>query len=382
MAELDVLLTALRHFASSASCRLALATVVSVTGSFYRRLGTRLLITETGETLGNIGDGRLEAYLIERGPDVLANGTAQLVTYDLQDVAANATWGAAPGCESQTIIYIEPLDAHQGHHPLDLFFLARATGEDAAVAHIFQAEGEFAGRDSFRLLPHTPAVDDTPDEPVTWLRQLHLELRACLSKHRSQHMTYTSARGSLKAFIEFLPAPLHLIILGAGDDALPLAQLAVQLGWHVTVADWRPALATPERFPAAQQVLVVPTVDGLPLRSQDYVVVMTDHYPSDKAIVRRLAEIRPRYVSLLGPRQRTERLLRELADEGCPVHPEVVGTWLFVAGPDLGAETPFEVAVSIAAEILAVTNGCTSQFLHHRQAPVLPPVAESPCSLT
>ncbi|QUV85899.1 XdhC family protein [Chloracidobacterium aggregatum] len=379
MSELDVLLLALRRFTSRTPCRLALATVVSVTGSFYRRPGARMLIAETGETVGNISGGCLEPDLIERAQAILASGKAQLVSYDLHDVATDTTWGPALGCEGETLIYIEPFHAHQPDHPLDLLALIRTTGEDAALAHIFQAEGRFAGRVGFRLLhtANTPEADGAPVEQADWLRQLHLELRTCLAERRSRQMTYTTAQGSLRAFVEFLPAPLQLTILGAGDDALPLAQLADRLGWYVTVADWRPALATPERFPTARQVLVVPTVNDLPLRAQDHVVVMTHHYPSDKAIVRRLAAVQPRYVGLLGPRRRTERMLAELADEGCPVAPEIVEAWHFPVGLDLGAETPVEVAVSIVAEILAVANRCNGQFLRHRQAPIHTPLPDS-----
>jgi xanthine/CO dehydrogenase XdhC/CoxF family maturation factor len=380
MSELDVLLMALHRFASSAPCRLALATVVSVTGSFYRRPGARMLIAETGETVGNISGGCLEADLIERAQAVLASDKPQLVTYDMHDVAADITWGTALGCESKTLIYIEPFHVQQDHHPLELLATARATGEDAAIAHVFQAEGKFADCVGFRLLRTATSLeaDCPPAKPNDWLRQLRLELQTCLSERRSRQMVYTTEHGSLSAFIEFLPAPLRLTILGAGDDAIPLAQLASQLGWHVTVADWRPALATPERFPAARQLLAVPTVHDIPLRVHDYVVVMTHHYPSDKAIVRRLAEVRPRYVGLLGPRRRTERLLGELADEGCHIDPEIVEGWHFPVGLDLGAETPLEVAVSIVAEILAVTNRRNGQFLHRRQGPIHTPLPESP----
>lgn len=380
MSELDVLLTALRRFASKTPCRLALATVVSVTGSFYRRPGARMLIAETGETVGNISGGCLEADLIERTQHILANGKAQLVTYDLRDVTTDMAWGPALGCEGEILIYVEPFSAHQANHPLDLLSLAHATGEDAALVHVFHAEGEFASRGGFRLLHtvHTPEADGAPVEQADWLRQLHLELRTCLSERRSRQMTYATEHGHFKAFVEFLPAALHLTILGAGDDAIPLTQLAAQLGWQVTVADWRPALATPERFPAARQVLAASKVDELPLRPQDYVVVMTHHYPSDKAIVRRLAEIRPRYVGLLGPRRRTERILAELADEGSPVSPDIVETWHFPVGLDIGAETPQEVALAIVAEVLAVTNLRTGGFLCHRNAPIHTPLPQSP----
>lgn len=379
MNELDALLAALHRFTSSGR-RLALATVVGVSGSAYRRPGARMLITETGETAGNVSGGCLEQDLIQRAQAAILTGRPQLATYDTRDAAADLTWGVGLGCESETLIYIEPFHPNASHHPLDLLALAAATGEDAALAHVFHAEGDLAGHGGFRLLhtAATPSADGDPPEQAEWLRRLHRELHACLTERRSRRTTYQTDRGRLDAFIEFLPPPLQLTILGAGDDAVPLAQTAAQLGWRVTVADRRPALAAPERFPTARQVVTAPTVDELPIRTTDCVVVMTHHYPSDKAIVRRLATVRPRYVGLLGPRRRTERILRELADEGAAVPDEVVADWRFPVGLDLGAETPAEIALAVVAEILAVVRGRRGGFLRDRPAPIHDPLPAPP----
>ncbi|OYT71189.1 MAG: alanine dehydrogenase [Chloracidobacterium sp. CP2_5A] len=378
MNELDALLAALHRFTSS-GLRLALATVASVSGSAYRRPGARMLIAENGETIGSVSGGCLEQDLIEKAQAIMATGRAQLVTYDTRDVAADMTWGVGLGCESETLIYVEPFYPSLAHHPLELLALAAATGEAAARAQVFRAEGNLAGRAGFQLLytAATPPAEGDSAEQAGWLRHLHRELQACLTERRSRHTTYGTEQGRLEAFIEFLPPPLQLTILGAGDDAIPLAQLATQLGWRVTVADWRPALAAPERFPAACRVVTAPTVDELPMEALDCVVVMTHHYPSDKSIARRLAAVRPRYVGLLGPRRRTERILKELADEGAPVPAGVVADWRFPVGLDLGAETPAEIAAAIVAEILAVTRGHSGTPLRDRAAPIHEPPPSS-----
>ncbi|MDW8218596.1 MAG: XdhC family protein [Acidobacteriota bacterium] len=379
MNELDALLAALHRF-TSAGRRTALATVVSVSGSAYRRPGARMLITETGETAGNVSGGCLEQDLIKRAQAVILTERPQLVTYDTRDVAADATWGVGLGCESETLIYVEPFHPDTRHHPLDLLALAAATGEDAALAHVFRAAGELAGWCGFRLLriAATPQAEGGLAEEADWLRHLQVELQTCLTERRSRQTTFRSASGSLEAFIEFLPPPLQLVIFGAGDDAIPLAQMATQLGWRVTVADWRPALAASERFPTARQVLTLKTPDELPVKATDCVVVMTHHYPSDKAIVRRLAAIQPRYVGLLGPRRRTARILKELAEEGVAVPDQVVADWRFPVGLDLGAETPAEIATAIVAEILAVTRRRSGMALRDRPTPIHEPIPTSP----
>ncbi|MFQ3589748.1 MAG: XdhC family protein [Chloracidobacterium sp.] len=378
MLELDTLLAAIQRFTQPAR-RLALATVVRVTGSAYRRPGARMLISETGETVGQISGGCLEQDLVEKAQAVLMAGKPQLVTYDTRDASADLTWGVGLGCASETLIYIEPFHPNAWYHPLDLLAVARASGEDAALALVFRAEGKFAGRQGFRLLhtDRTPVATGGTGEAADWPRQLHLDLQTCLAERRSRQMTYGTEDGCLEAFIEFVPRPIQLAILGAGDDAIPLARLADQLGWEVTIMDWRPALATPERFPTARAIIVVPQVDDLPLDANHCVVVMTHHYPSDKAIARRLAQVQPRYVGLLGPRRRTERLLDELAAEGTPVAESVAGHWHFPVGLDIGAETPMEIALSIVAEILAVTNHRAGEFLRHRAAPIHEPLPSS-----
>ncbi len=305
----------------------------------------------------------------------MQTGKPQLVTDDMRDTVADTTWGVGLGCESEIRICIEPFQSGTHHHPLDLLALAAATGEDAALAHVFHAGGNVSVCSGFRLLHTraTPPVENGSAQHADWFIHLSRELQTCLTERRSRQTTDRTEQGRFDAFIEFLPLPLELTVLGAGNDAIPLIEMAGRLGWRVTVAAWRLDRTMPAPFPTARRVLKMPTVDEFPIKATDCVVVLTHHYLTDKAIVRRLLTIQLRYVGLLGPRRRTERMLRELAEEGVTIPEHVVADWHFPVGPDLGAETPAEIALSIVAEILAVVRHRRRAFLRGRPMPIHAP---------
>jgi len=179
--------------------------------------------------------------------------------------------------------------------------------------------------------------------------------------------------GRIELFVEVLTPPIPLLVCGAGHDALPLVRLAHELGWWVMVADSRPAFATRERFPEADEVHLaedrgVPT--AVRIDRHTFVVVMTHNFLHDLEILRGLLATPARYIGLLGPRARTDKLLAELAKQG-EILDDVQRTRLYApVGVDTGADSPEEIALSIAAEILAVRNGRPAASLRDRRGPI------------
>jgi xanthine/CO dehydrogenase XdhC/CoxF family maturation factor len=161
---------------------------------------------------------------------------------------------------------------------------------------------------------------------------------------------------------------------------VPLVRQAWSLGFDVTVVDPRGAYLRPDLFPGAR--LVVAGFDALEravVRSRGgYAVVMSHHMERDRQALRFCLEGDPAYVGVLGPRARFERMLADLAREGFVPPPAVVGRVRSPVGLSLGAETPEEVAVAIAAELVAIRHGFEGGFLTgstaslHRSAATLP----------
>ena len=157
-------------------------------------------------------------------------------------------------------------------------------------------------------------------------------------------------------FAEVVAPPPAVTIFGAGDDARPLVEIADGLDWHVTVADGRANLARGERFPAAARVGGLEEALAA-LTADDAAVVMTHSYEQDRAILRALLTKELKYVGLLGPRARTERLVSEVARELGFEAEACLGRLHSPVGLDLGGHAPAAIALSIVAELQAVFAG-------------------------
>jgi xanthine dehydrogenase accessory factor len=156
-----------------------------------------------------------------------------------------------------------------------------------------------------------------------------------------------------------LPAP-ELVIVGAGHIAQPLATVGALLGFRVRVLDDRPEFATRERFPEAFEVRRVDFSDPfaeLPLDELSHVVLVTRGHKYDYECLRTVLAmpVRPRYIGLIGSRRRIRATLVRLLEEGIPR--ERLGEIRAPLGLDLGAQTPAEIAVAVAAELVLSWRG-------------------------
>ncbi len=170
-------------------------------------------------------------------------------------------------------------------------------------------------------------------------------------------------------FFDVLVPPPQLVVLGAGDDARPLVRFAADVGFWVVVVDRRSGFPTRERFPGAAD-LVESAGDELgrmlPLDAECYAVVMNHNFADDQAYVRALLKTPVAYVGMLGPRQRTERILRNVGAEGSMDEGRVYGP----VGLDIGTDGAEQVALAVIAEILAVRSGRRARSLRERQVAI------------
>lgn len=164
--------------------------------------------------------------------------------------------------------------------------------------------------------------------------------------------------GAVDIFAEVLPPSQSLIIVGAGHIAQPLAVLGKLLTFKVSIVDDRRDFANPERFPGADEILVTDFDKGLrslDITPQSYIVLVTRGHVHDQACLRFALRTRAPYVGMIGSRMRIRTVMRRLMDEGFPrtelerVHAPI--------GIDIGSQTPAEIAVAIAAEIIDIQRG-------------------------
>jgi xanthine dehydrogenase accessory factor len=170
-------------------------------------------------------------------------------------------------------------------------------------------------------------------------------------------------------FVEYLAPPMPLVVFGAGSDAAPLVRFAKELGWRVTLVDHRPGMAARPQFVSADEVVVArpeSVAERVPIDARTAAVVMTHNYSHDLSLLELLLRSEARYVGVLGPRARTDRLLGELAESGTVFDRQELERLYAPVGIDIGAESPEEIALSIVAEIRAVSSGRRGGMLRDR----------------
>ena len=358
----------------------ALATIIRVAGSTYRRAGARLLIRQDETTVGSISGGCLEGDVAEAAREVLRTGRARLMTYDLT-ADDDAVWGLGLGCNGKIEVFVE---AVRPDATPDVAALLQACIDDrkfAALATVIASPSESDRTVGARLfVPEEGRVAGSLGDPALDARVTALARRQIADgKTTTVPVDLPGGRGEL--FIEVITPPLPLLVCGAGHDVVPLVRQAHEQGWWVMVADSRPAFATRARFPQADEVFLVEDRDvGRTVRidRQTFVVVMTHNFLHDLEILRGLLATPARYIGLLGPRARTDKLLAELERTGVTLDDAQRARLYGPVGLDTGADSPEEIALSILAEILAVRNGRETTSLRNRRRPIHDPAgAES-----
>ena len=351
----------------------ALATIVRVKGSTYRRAGARLLIRQDGTTLGSISGGCLEGDVAEAAREVLRTGRQRMLTYDLT-ADDDAVWGLGLGCNGAIDVFVEAVrpEATPDHGALLQGCInARRFAALATVIGSPSPDGRVPlGARLF--VPEGGAVEGSLGDAATDA-SVAAAARAQIEAGTPATVPLELPGGRGELFIDVIAPPLPLLVCGAGHDALPLVRLAHAQGWWVMVADSRPAYSTKERFPEADEVFLVQdreVAKAVRIDRHTFAVVMTHNFLHDLEILRGLVETPARYIGLLGPRARTDKLLAELQKGGVALDGAQRCRMYGPVGLDTGADSPEEIALSILAEILAVRNGRAPASLRDRLGPI------------
>jgi xanthine dehydrogenase accessory factor len=319
----------------------ALATVVDVQGSAYRRPGAKVLIADDGAMAGSVSGGCLEADVREVAVSVIGHGTPQLLHYDTGS-DDEMPFGLGLGCNGAVDIFVQRATTP------DLFeasrqIMALLQGDDAFAVSTIVRGAKGLGR-SVVVGMNGKAVGSTGN--VNLDRMIAARAKDSLRTGISQLHDLEGQQ----LFTEIQLPPPSLLVIGAGEDARPLVACASDVGFRVTVVDHRPAYLTPDHYPAATRLIAAHSdsnIPNLPLGRQAYAVVKTHSLEHDREWVRRLLTNQIRYIGVLGPRARIEEVLRQLGAED---DERVFGP----VGLDLGAYGPEQIAVSIVAELLAL----------------------------
>ena len=319
-----------------------LVTLVRAEGSSYRQPGARLLLGENGGYAGTISGGCLETEVVRKAGWMVREGAMVERYSTMFEDTAEVPFGL--GCGGVVDLLMEPTDTAECR-ALMAAMKESLRGENTTVLTWLPRKG----RELFRAV-----LAESGD--ITFASQglTALDLGSAQQSVLQGSQTYSTNE---EIFVERMAAPQRLFVLGAGDDAKPLVSMATLLGWSVTVADGRPHLARAERFPEAEQVRVLSGSNGLGVRSEDAVVLMTHSYEQDRELLAELLPVAPRYFGLLGARHRTSLLVSEVAAMSGRSVAECCERLYAPVGLDLGGDGPEAIALAVIAEAQACCMG-------------------------
>lgn len=343
MSELRALVAAARRLRAAGRPFLS-ASVLAVRGSGYRHAGARMIASAGEWVAGSISGGCLERDVISKGFWHTRAERARIVTYDQTSDGDDDV--VSSGCQGVIDVLLER------HEP-----------ERVDEADVFVA-AERCLRDEQRALIVTVMRSSRRDLPLgarlilqaerSYVARAHAELEALFADTARQALAgrlpaHTREHAGLTVLIEPMLPPVHLYVFGTGHDAAPLVEIARQLGWSVSVWDASPRSSARQRFQHVDHYLTCELDEAVArasLAARAAAVVMGHHFPRDRAAVEALLASPVPYIGVLGSRQRIEQLLQGTAAADPRVFAPI--------GLRLGAQTPSEIALAVAAQIQSV----------------------------
>jgi len=351
-----------------------LATVVRTFSSAPREPGAAMAVSESGQAVGSVSGGCVEGAVYELANEVIKSGIPVLQRYGVSDDDAFAV---GLTCGGIIDIFVEPA-SRQGFSALGEIADAVRAGTPVAVATVIEGPGLLGAR---RIIWQDARAEGTLGAGERLDQAVDDDARGMLAQGVTAVRRY-GAHGErrlddLAVFVQsFAPAP-RMLVFGAIDFAAAVARTGKFLGYHVTVCDARPVFATKSRFPDADEVITDwphRFLSGVSTDERTVICVLT-HDPKFDVPLLEVALRRPAaYIGAMGSRRTHDDRLARLREVGL-TEAELVRLRSPI-GLDLGARTPEETAIAIAAELIQLRWGGSGQPLtetagriHHGQLP-------------
>ncbi len=341
----------------------ALATVVKVQGSSYRQAGARMLVTESGQLTGAISGGCLEGDALRRALLAIHQRNKKLITYDTSN-PDDVELGVQLGCNGIVHILFEYIDDDSAQNPICI--LEKITNErsESIVATIFSLENrnvQIGTVASMTALKINYFSSDAVTEG---------EFRRLASFALEKKQNVLTKLSSNEILLQYIPPQTTLVIAGAGNDVKPLTEAAFILGWKTIIADGRATHAQKKRFPLADQVLHASPqelISNITMDCSTVVILMTHNYNYDLSVLKLIIDRPLKYIGLLGPKTKLNRMLEDLKNMGMKIGDSELDKLYGPVGLDIGAETSEEIAIAVLAEIKAVLSGKKGLSLRDKQ---------------
>lgn len=362
--------------ASTENLAMVLATVVKVEGSSYRRPGARMLVTEDGQMTGAISGGCLEGDALKKAILAIHQRKNRLVSYDTNTDEGSAI-GLQLGCNGIVHILFEYVDLERRDHPIALLRRLLQQRKEALLITSFSTDKQREQIGTHLLIAGS---EENTLSLKSQLPILEEHINVAKTKRQSVLALIEEEGQRYEILIEYIAPTVHLVVVGAGNDAQPVVEMAHLLGWETTVVDGRASHVNATRFPQASQLIVAPATGIITKMSVDpwtVFVLMTHNYSYDLTLLKELMHSATIYIGSLGPKTKLLRMFDDIHQAGITIAESQKDKIYGPVGLDIGAETSAEIALAIIAEIKAVLSdrpGVPLKFLTtkiHAENPII-----------
>ncbi len=355
---------------NKATTQAALATVVKVEGSSYRRTGARMLVMDDGVWVGGISGGCLEGDALKRARMAITKSVSSLVTYDTTEDDAHQI-GVGLGCNGIIDVLFTPLDFENKKNPVEIL---KSSIEMNRQLHILltitSIEGDWKNIQGGEVIKYEDAKSLAVFNNPGFEKQLIEKINQQVEKSKSAPFDFElSNEKKLSVFVEILLPEVHLVLMGHQYDVYPTARLAKEMGWRVTIVS-NPLKIGVDLAKTTHAVLAAENFMDIPFDNLTAIVLMSHDYKTDKTNLPKALKTATPYIAMLGPRVRSEKIFKELEEENILIRQEDMERIYAPAGLDIGALSPEEIALSLLAEIKAVLSKREGGYLRLRQAPI------------
>lgn len=324
----------------------AYTALVETRGSTPQKAGAAMLVFPNGAQTGTLGGGCVEAEVKRRSLQLLDEGAAELLTFQLD---SDYGWDDGLICGGRMKMLVDPVRPGDDLTYFQQYQQLIASGAGCTEAVIIDAEKAGGGKNADRLLFDATGQLITSRGSGVVPASIATNLRSLVSRPRAY----------VAGGVSFLPQleRCRLIIVGAGHVGRQVAELAAAVDFDVWVIDDREQYCNQSRFPQAKRLIVGPidtSLSGLEVDPSTFCIIVTRGHNHDEEALYHLAETNARYVGMIGSKRKIKLIFDDLLGEG--ISREALSRVHAPLGFDIGSQTVPEIAVSIVAELIASRN--------------------------
>jgi len=345
----------------------ALGTLVKVEGSTYRRIGARMYVSSNGHWVGGISGGCLEGDALRRARIAIMKNESSIVVYDTTEEDPHQI-GVGLGCNGRIEVLFTPIKAQDSNNQIEFFKKIVDNRTPSVLLQILnvkkgnqQLVGAFYTKDTLVELSELVGI------PAA---EILSKIATVVHRRKSRVYEFEGTDGaSYEVLVELIRPKIKLLCVGDNYDVNAFMGIAHELGWEIHVAG-KPRKFSKKIYQYATQTYSLAQAPDIEFDDYSAVVMMSHDYKTDFELLQQYLKKDIPYIGMLGPKKRFLKMQDELIALGETVVLDDLPNLHAPVGVDIGAESPEEIALSIAAEIIAVFRKREAGFLRHREGSI------------